>query len=367
MRGAAPAFAKTQRALPLLPRSRVSLMSSSSDDDSDADEHTGPIPVEIIRAVQEGDRELVEQWLVDTDAAYVNATLPQMLRLGNDMRLDVRELRLLTLCIFCDFCIFCHRDYTGVPYNAPANRRNMYQSDYTVQMLAIARMLLEHGADANLDGRGMHPLEYTWQFHSRGNALPWFDLLLEFGANPNVTVRDASPSNRYTTLLGKIICECGLTMVVAPEQVPRIATALLRAGARADSPHDDGTNPTWVLEQRRRDLEQGRLHWEQSVQDEEALALPLEYHDLDPHFIALSKLITGVAAAGSFKRWLRRGAHRDVLTLRTQIQRGRAALPAPRRRPRAPVALQRNALAFVLKQGDNGVVWKILSFWREAG
>ena len=36
---------------------------------------------------------------------------------------------------------------------APANRRNMYQSDYTVQMLAIARMLLEHGADANLDGR----------------------------------------------------------------------------------------------------------------------------------------------------------------------------------------------------------------------
>ena len=49
---------------------------ASSDDDSDLEpEHTGPIPLEIIRAVQEGDKELVEQWLVDTDAAYVNATL----------------------------------------------------------------------------------------------------------------------------------------------------------------------------------------------------------------------------------------------------------------------------------------------------
>jgi len=331
---------------------------SSSDDDSDLEpEHTGPIPLEIIRAVQEGDRELVEQWLVDTDAAYVNATPLQMLRLENDMRLDVRELRLLTLCIFCDFCIFCHRDYTGVPYNAPVNRRNMYHSDYTVQMLAIARMLLEHGADANLDGRGMHPLEYTWQFHSRGNALPWFDLLLEFGANPNVTVRDASPSRRYTTLLGKIISECDLPMVEAPEQVPRIAAALLRAGARVDSPHNDRTNPTWVLEQRRRRVPQ--------TETDERLARRV--YDLDPHFIALSNLITGVAAAGSFKKWLRRGAHRDVLTLRTQIQRGRAALPAPRRRPRGRDALQQNALAFVLRQGDNGVVWKILSFWRDAG
>ena len=77
-------------------------------------------------------------------------------------------------------------------------------------------------------------------------------------------------------------------------------------------------------------------------------------------------MITGVAAAGSFKKWLLR-AHIDVLILRTQIQRGRAALPAPRRRPRGRDALQRNALAFVLRQGDNGVVWNILSFWRDAG
>ena len=244
-------------------------------------------------------------------------------------------------------------------------------ADYDFQSLAIARMLLEHGADANLDnGHGMCPLEYASQ-HVFRNALPWFDLLLEFGANPNATVRARASPSFDTTLLGKIISNGGLRMGRkpgqgrAPEQILGLARALLRAGARVDSPHNDGTNLTWVLEQLRRVLEQRRLRWERSAQDEEALARRNNY-DLCPRFIALSKLITDVAAAGSFKKWLR-GAHRDVLTLRTQIQRGRAALPAPRRRPRGRDALQRNALAFVLRQGDNGVVWKILSFWREAG
>ena len=338
---------------------------ASSDDDSDLEpEHTGPIPLEIIRAVQEGDRELVEQWLVDTDAAYVNATLP-ITRVGRWLLGGESDgLRLLTL------CIFCNGDYTG--RYTTAQWRAMPESDYTVQMLAIARMLLEHGADANLEGRdlgGVYPLEYTWHYANR-NALPWFDLLLEFGANPNVTVRvseGVSPSESFnTTLLGKVIFTMRFARSLPPEQFPGVALALLRAGTRVDSPHNDGTNLTWVLEQLRRVLEQRRLHWERSAQGEEALARRNNY-DLCPRFIALSKLITGVAAAGSFKRWLRRGAHRDVLTLRTQIQRGRAALPAPRRSPRCHYPLHRNALAFVLRQGDNGVVWNILSFWRDAG
>jgi len=336
---------------------------ASSDDDSDLEpEHTGPIPLAIIRAVQEGDKDLVEQWLVDTYAAHVNVTLP-ITRVGRWLLGGESDgLRLLTL------CIFCNGDFTGV--YTTAQWRAMPESDYTVQMLAIARMLLEHGADANsMPGmRGMYPLEYTWRYASR-IALPWFDLLLEFGANPNVTVRvseGVSPSESFnTTLLGKVIFTIRFTRSLPPEQFPGVALALLRAGARVDSPHNDGTNLTWVLEQRRRVLEQRRLHWERSAQDEEALARRNNY-DLCPRFIALSKLITDVAAAGSFKKWLR-GAHRDVLTLRTQIQRGRAALPAPRRRPRGRDALQRNALAFVLRQGDNGVVWKILSFWRDAG
>ena len=149
----------------------------------------------------------------------------------------------------------------------------------------------------------------------------------------------------------------------APGQILGLARALLRAGARVDSPHNDGTNPTWVLEQQRLGLEKWRrrldLHWKRSDRRGRS-------HDLDPHFIELSNMITGVAAAGSFKKWLLR-AHIDVLILRTQMQRGRAALPPLRRRPRGRDAKPRNALAFVLRQGDNGVVWNILSFWRDAG
>ena len=335
---------------------------ASSDDDSDLEpEHTGPIPLEIIRAVQEGDKDLVEQWLVDTDAAYVNATLP-ITRVGRWLLGGESDgLRLLTL------CIFCNGDYTG--RYTTAQWRAMPESDYTVQMLAIARMLLEHGADANLEGRdlgGVYPLEYTWHYASR-NALPWFDLLLEFGANPNVTVRvseGVSPSESFnTTLLGKVIFTIRLTGSLPPEQFPGVVLALLRAGARVDSPHNDGTNPTWVLEQQRLGLAKWRrrldLHWKQSDRRGRS-------HDLDPHFIELSNMITGVAAAGSFKKWLLR-AHMDVLILRTQMQRGRAALPPLRRRPRGRDAKPRNALAFVLRYGDNGVVWNILSFWRDAG
>ena len=37
-----------------------------------------------------------------------------------------------------------------------------------------------------------------------------------------------------------------------------------------------------------------------------------------------------------------------------------------RRSPRGREARQARALEFVVRQGDNGIVWHILSFWREA-
>ena len=331
---------------------------------SSAEEHTGPIPQAIIRAVREGDKDLVEQWLVDTEAAYVNATLPEALQVGSWF-LDGGTVTLLTLCIVCNGAYTGRSDMPHWSHEV----QMIAIADYDFQSLAIARMLLEHGADANLDnGHGMCPLEYASQ-HVFRNPLRWFDLLLESGANPNVTVRARASSSFNTTLLGKIISNGGLRMGRkpgqgrAPEQILGLARALLRAGARVDSPHNDGTNPTWVLEQQRLGLAKWRrrldLHWKQSDRRGRS-------HDLDPHFIELSNMITGVAAAGSFKKWLLR-AHIDVLILRTQIQRGRAALPPRRRRPRGRDAKQRNALAFVLRQGDNGVVWNILSFWRDAG
>ena len=66
-----------------------------------------------------------------------------------------------------------------------------------------------------------------------------------------------------------------------------------------------------------------------------------------------------VRAAGSWKAHCRL-AHKQVLRLRSLVAHGRSKL-----RPRGRDARQERALEFVVRQGDNGIVWHILSFWRE--
>ena len=67
-----------------------------------------------------------------------------------------------------------------------------------------------------------------------------------------------------------------------------------------------------------------------------------------------------------------RAGHKQILRLRSLVVRGRAKLPRARRRsPRgrdvaadARQERQERALNFLVRQGDNGIVWNILSFWR---
>ena len=80
------------------------------------------------------------------------------------------------------------------------------------------------------------------------------------------------------------------------------------------------------------------------------------------HGVAIRNLVASVRAAGSWKAHCRL-AHKQVLRLRSLVVRGRAKLRARRRRDRD--ARQKRALEFVVRQGDNGIVWNILSFWRE--
>ena len=75
-------------------------------------------------------------------------------------------------------------------------------------------------------------------------------------------------------------------------------------------------------------------------------------------------LVASVRAAGSWKAHCRL-AHKEVLRLRSLVARGRVKLPR-RRSPRGRDVRQERALEFVVRQGDNGIVWNILSFWREA-
>ena len=85
------------------------------------------------------------------------------------------------------------------------------------------------------------------------------------------------------------------------------------------------------------------------------------------HVSAIRNLVASVRTAGSWKAHCML-AHKEVLRLRSLVVRGRAKLPRPRRRrPRGRDARQVRALEFLVRQGDNGIVWTILSYWRETG
>ena len=61
-------------------------------------------------------------------------------------------------------------------------------------------------------------------------------------------------------------------------------------------------------------------------------------------------------------------AAQSLLRLRSLVSRGRATLKRRRSRRRAAggsYAQAKHAIEFLVKLGDNGVVWNILSFWKE--
>ena len=68
------------------------------------------------------------------------------------------------------------------------------------------------------------------------------------------------------------------------------------------------------------------------------------------NILAVKALIDGVRKHGSYKRYMR-APHRDVLACRGLTQRGK-------------LATEHRALNFLAKQGDNGIVWTVLSYWR---
>ena len=66
--------------------------------------------------------------------------------------------------------------------------------------------------------------------------------------------------------------------------------------------------------------------------------------------LAVKALLDGVRQHGSYKLYMR-APHRDVLACRGLAQRGK-------------LATEHRALNFLAKQGDNGIVWTVLSYWR---
>ena len=103
-----------------------------------------------------------------------------------------------------------------------------------------------------------------------------------------------------------------------------------------------------------------------AVSDERTAEVELrEAEDMNPAlrdndaFVQTKALIGAVRATGSWKLYCRQD-HKKILRLRSLVARGRAT---PKKW--SPRGHDRRAIEFIVKIGDNGIAWKILSFWKE--
>ena len=200
--------------------------------------------------------------------------------------------------------------------------------DLTLAHVNVARYLLSRGASIySHNNHGFTALSKAC-YCKRGAVPEMVNLLLSAGA-------DANSRNSFNrTPLGAHI-----RFSRSPSLA--VVTALLRYGASLDRCFED--SPIEAL-----------YRSPQSALD---VADGFTFEELP----AIKTLIAGVRRAGSFKRYVRE-PHRKVLALRGLAMRGHLA-PRGTRRTRG-AQKWKAAVAFLARQGDNGVVWNVLSFWR---
>ena len=123
-----------------------------------------------------------------------------------------------------------------------------------------------------------------------------------------------------------------------------VVTVLLRAGASLDFKHRIGEDQPVP-----RSFEAHLDGLEDGLED------GLDDDELE-HVGPIRNLVASVRAAGSWKAHCRL-PHKQILRLRSLVARGRT---------KERLATTR-AIRFIVRQGDNGIVWNILSYWRETG
>ena len=186
----------------------------------------------------------------------------------------------------------------------------------------FARYLISRGArlDTQSTVRRYTALHFACK-HTGGADAAMVSALVAAGAAINLQTREGATP---------------LFMIEEPsESMLDVVTTLLRAGASLD--YKDRQGSIQSFEEHLNSI--GALHFEQreSVR-------------------AVRKLVASVRAAGSWKAHCRL-AHKQILRLRSLVARGRT---------KERLATTR-AIRFIVRQGDNGIVWNILSYWREPG
>ena len=225
--------------------------------------------------------------------------------------------------------------------------------------VALARLLLERGADVNRCAADMHNdhMGQASPLHCAANmtALPGNSQMLPLliAAGGNLKARTSGGDSGYIeTPLGRLLRTVrSMNYVYGPvRNFPSTVAALLRAGSELDDICVFAVS--------------GASYWSAEDLLQQFKAFIKSIPGANPTIIAgamrtcveVWRMISGVRAAGNWKAYIRR-PHKDVCAVRGLVTKGFLAPPGGGSK-------YERAIAFVVKQGDNGIVWKVLSYWR---
>ena len=197
----------------------------------------------------------------------------------------------------------------------------------------FARYLLSRGARVNASAKrwdGSTALHFACGSIGRDEATAAISMLVAAGATVNTRdIAGRTPLFRIYHF---------------SESTIDVVTVLLRAGASLDFKHRIGEDQPVP-----RSFEAHLDGLEDGLED------GLDDDELE-HVGPIRNLVASVRAAGSWKAHCRL-PHKQILRLRSLVARGRT---------KERLATTR-AIRFIVRQGDNGIVWNILSYWRETG
>ena len=223
--------------------------------------------------------------------------------------------------------------------------------------VALARLLLERGADVNrcsADVHNDHMGRISPVHCASSGVIPnrdMLDLMLAAGGNVKAKTSGGGPGYIETPLGRLLRTVRSMNYVYGPvRNFPSTVAALLRAGSELDDICVRAVSGASYMS-----AENLLRQFHQFI---------ITIHGPHPFIIAgakekcieVERMIQGVRAAGNWKAYIRR-PHKDVCAVRGLVTKGFLAPPGGGSK-------YERAIAFVVKQGDNGIVWKVLSYWR---
>ena len=214
--------------------------------------------------------------------------------------------------------------------------------------LEIGRLLVARGARADgplgnerlLQSPLVMPIT-SLNVDGTDDMYAWYDLLIGAGADPNSISEVLVDGFRCRMLMLSRVCFFfPVTVLITTEDRFELIKILLRAGA----------NPNPGVCDRALDLSRYGLPHSAAWALDDAVARAPELAD-NEHYVAAKRLVKGVIAAGSYKKYLRLPLQ-ELLNLLSLAQRGHATTTDPVMKSLVGV--------------DNHVVWNVLTYWAES-